>query len=333
MEQARLQELLEKLANNRITATELDILMQAIQDEAHYDKLDQVLGQFQHIPNDRYVDNRERSIRTYQQIISDQRFVKSRRQKRIYLTVAAASIVMTAISLIIVLFYTSSLKKKDSKREFTTTWTAPLGKQRQIVLSDGTSVWLNAGSKLGIATDFNQTDRRVSLVGEAYFNVRTDQQKPFSVITGSLTTSVLGTIFNINSFDAKKVTITVAQGKIAVQRKAETLSLLTENQQLLYNVHTGIKKLKEVKAVDFTAWIHQRLRFNNVSMAEAGKSLERWSNKTFVYRNPAIRACHFTVSFHKGEDLKQMLNVICALNDFKYEIKSDTVYLDGKGCQ
>lgn len=331
MEQARLQELLEKLADNRITAEELTILMQAIRTDARGKELDSILEQFQELPVIPHLDDQEQADKSYQKIISDKRFKESSKQKKTYLGWVAACIALLLIGTL--LLYGPSMQHKPFRSTLATTWTAPLGEQRQIELPDGTSVWLNAGSKLHIAGDYNARDRRVLLTGEAYFDVQSDKQKPFMVETGPLVTKVLGTAFNINTFDAEHIAVTVQKGSIAVQKQAETISLLRKNQQLVYNIHTNDKQLHEVKAHAIIAWIHQRLRFDNVSMANAGKTLERWSNKTFIYRNKAIRDCHFTVSFHEGENLREMLNVISALNNFKYEIKNDTVYFDGDGCE
>ncbi|MGK9117568.1 FecR family protein [Olivibacter jilunii] len=331
MDQTRLRELLEKLASDRITAEELHRLMQAIQDDTYTEELDQALRRFQDLPIVPHLDDQEQSLKSYQRIISDKRFLQARKQKRLYLTWVAASLALILVGAL--LYQRLSSPREHLRNAFTTTWTAPLGEQRQIELPDGTSVWLNAGSRLDIPRNYNDNDRRVVLAGEAYFDVQSNKQKPFTVETGSLITKVLGTAFNINSFDASHIAVTVRQGKIAVQHEAETVSLLTANQQLIYNVHTNHKQVRNVNATAMIAWIHQRLRFDNISMADAGKALERWSNKTFIYRNDAIRGCHFTVSFHEGENLREMLNVISALNNFKYEIKNDTVYLDGNGCE
>ncbi|HWV72122.1 MAG TPA: FecR domain-containing protein [Pseudosphingobacterium sp.] len=334
MDQQRLNELFNKLADNTISETELRELMLAIKDDSIPNLLvDKALQQLQDRPIYKHLINSKRAETSYRAILSDRRFIKSKKTKKFRFIAVASTIVLIIASSIIFYLSNYSSNALTDKNPVDISWSVPFGKQRQIKLSDGTRVWLNAGSRLRIFPDYNKADRKVILYGEAYFDVHTDSNKPFTVKTGTLTTRVLGTAFNVNTFHPEEISITVEKGKVSVQSKQETLSILTENQQIVYNANTKIKNLSTVNAKDAIGWIHRQLKFSNVRLEEAGKTLQRWSNKTIIYQNDAIKDCRFTVSFHEGENLTEMLQVISTLNNLKYELKGDTIYFNGNGCE
>ncbi|MET3115649.1 hypothetical protein AAKU52_003401 [Pedobacter sp. CG_S7] len=91
------------------------------------------------------------------------------------------------------------------------------GKVIKITLSDGSKVWLNAGSKISFPKSFGKSKREISLFGEAYFEVEHEQHRPFIIHTGAIITQVLGTSFNINAYALNKnIKVTVLTGKVAV---------------------------------------------------------------------------------------------------------------------
>jgi len=122
--------------------------------------------------------------------------------------------------------------------------TAPKGSKTEMVLADGSKVWLNAGSILKYGTDFNKTDREVFLDGEAYFDVAKNKNKPFLVRTSKLTLRVLGTSFNVKSYSEENtIETTLIRGAVKVE-KCEmdgTVSnyILKPNQKAIFNKTVG----------------------------------------------------------------------------------------------
>lgn len=336
MDQIRLNTLIDKLADNTINEQELQELLYTIQHTSEADPLlDQALQRLQELPVFPHLVDSDRAKATYASIKSDKRFIHAKQSGWPIPAIAAACIALCIISSLAIFYFDASREASPVIQETLAqqSWSVPLGKREQVTLPDGSLVWINAGSTLSIPSSYNEKVREVYLTGEAYFDVKANKARPFLVKTGTLTTKVLGTAFNINTFDPNKIAFTVQNGKVAVQHQQEDLSVLTGNQQLLYNPKTKSKQLLSVNALDAIGWTHNKLKFDDTSLEEAGKILARWTNKTFIYRNASIKTCHFTVSFHEGESLEEMLTVISALNNFSYEIKGNTVYLDGRGCE
>src|SRR5690606_5397237 len=113
-----------------------------------------------------------------------------------------------------------SLNNKDMTRdnaELYNTIATPRGGQYQITLSDGTKVWLNASSSIHFPVVFTGNERKVEITGEAYFEVKKDERKPFKVLTTSSAVEVLGTHFNVNSYDDEaSIKTTLLEGKVRV---------------------------------------------------------------------------------------------------------------------
>lgn len=334
MDQLRLHELINKLADNTISEYEFRELMLIIKDDpAAHSILDKALQQLQDRPIYKHLINKERADASYKTITTDKRFTTSKRSGRLRLLAVASTIVLLIASSMILYLNKYFANPNTNKKAASMSWSVPFGQQRKIKLPDGTQVWMNAGSRLRIVSEYNKTARAVFLSGEAYFDVQTDKDKPFMVKAGTVTTKVLGTAFNINTFNPEQISITVQKGKVSVLSKQENLSILTENQQLVYNSNTKIKSLSTVSAGDAIGWIHRQLKFDNVRLEEAGETLQRWTNKTIIYQNNAIKDCRFTVSFHEDENLTEMLQVISRLNNIKYVLKGDTIYFNGSGCE
>lgn len=122
--------------------------------------------------------------------------------------------------------------------------TAPKGSKTEMILADGSKVWLNAGSVLKYSTDFNKTNREVYLNGEAYFDVTKNKNKPFLVRTGNLTLRVLGTSFNVKSYgEENTVETTLIKGAVKVEKVEKNGSisnfLLKPNQKAIFNKTNG----------------------------------------------------------------------------------------------
>ena len=135
----------------------------------------------------------------------------------------------------------------------------PYGKTAQLSLADGTQVWLNAGSQLIFPNHFNDVDeRKVMLVGEAYFDVVHNNEKPFKVVTEDVSYTVLGTSFNIRSYkngNANSATLTI--GSLQVEQKSllnKQRTILKPGQQSIFNKSTGRIKVHKVNTHVFTSW-------------------------------------------------------------------------------
>jgi ferric-dicitrate binding protein FerR (iron transport regulator) len=143
--------------------------------------------------------------------------------------------------------------------------------QRQLInLPDGSTVILNQNSKLEYPPDFSSNTRDVYLNGEAFFDIKHNPSKPFIVHTGSISTKVLGTAFNIHAYRSQKfVEVTVTRGKVEVKSNEKLLGVLQKNEQLIFNIASEVYAKKTVSTEPVIAWRKNELYFDDITFAEA----------------------------------------------------------------
>ena len=175
----------------------------------------------------------------------------------------------------------SATKARDTVEILNTVQTLT-GMEYTLTLSDGTRVFLNAETKLKFPTIFKGTQRVVELEGEAYFDVKKDENHSFIVKTGSMNVRVLGTSFNVRSYvNEHDVTTTLVEGKVAVS-DGEVQKTLVPGEQAVYIKETGKMEVKEVDVSLYTAWHSGKFIFRNETLEDMMIYLSRWYG--FKYR-------------------------------------------------
>ena len=161
----------------------------------------------------------------------------------------------------------------------------PYGKRSDIVLADGTHIWLNSGSQLSYPVKFEADSREVYLSGEAFFKVKTNLDKPFYVITRDVKVKVFGTSFNISSYDEDKTIETVlVEGKISAGKNkmfAKTINIVP-GERMTYDKKNETLSTDKVDVKMFSSWVNGYLVFENVPLTEIFEKLERLYNKKIV---------------------------------------------------
>ncbi|ADY52938.1 anti-FecI sigma factor, FecR [Pseudopedobacter saltans DSM 12145] len=204
------------------------------------------------------------------------------------------------------------------------------GEVKHVILSDGTKVWLNAKSEFRYPKVFSGNRREVFLDGEAYFEVKRDEKKPFTIISNGIKTTVLGTSFNINSYkNAMGTKVSVVSGKVSVEKENKQV-YLEKNQQGFYNAKTdGLSKLP-VDASSLSSWKDGRLEFNHVGLNEVIATIQRnFSQQVKVADN--LKNCEVSADFTDME-LEKIMKILSEVVGGRYERKGDTFYLSGTGC-
>ena len=207
------------------------------------------------------------------------------------------------------------------------TMTTPRGRQFMITLPDGTEVWLNAASSIRFPVEFNATERRVELSGEAFFHVKSMNlpafkgrpaiKVPFVVnVNKQLDVEVLGTQFNINAYtNEKAINTTLTEGVVRVRTNAsadeasQTAMLLPGQQASVKN--SGSKKITVLDAEldKVTAWKNGLFNFENVSLADAMLQLERWYDIDVAYEK-AIPNIWFSGKISRETNLTGLLKIL-----------------------
>ncbi|WP_207533583.1 FecR family protein [Desertivirga arenae] len=197
-------------------------------------------------------------------------------------------------------------KESQSAKVSYNTISTPRGGQFQIELPDGTKVWLNAASSLVFPTHFNGKQRKVSLKGEAYFEVAKNKAKPFLVDVNKSTVEVLGTHFNIMGYeDERSTNTTLLEGSVKVTsgNRSELLTPGTEAR-----VSGGIT-LHEVDPSQSVAWKNGLFVFDNESLGSIMRKLSRWYDVDIDIKGD-IAQKHFGGTVSRFDDINDVLKII-----------------------
>jgi ferric-dicitrate binding protein FerR (iron transport regulator) len=163
------------------------------------------------------------------------------------------------------------------------TLTTAKGKQFRMTLPDGTLVWLNSFSSLHYPTRFTGATRPVEVTGEAYFEVAADAARPFIVQTGRQEITVLGTHFNVNSYEDEPATrTTLLEGAVRVGNAAGQVSL-RPGQQASVGQHDKKISVAEVNAEEAVAWKNGYFHFDNADIQTVMRQLARWYDVEVKY--------------------------------------------------
>lgn len=211
------------------------------------------------------------------------------------------------------------------------------GIRSKIMLPDGSLVWLNTESKLTYHQDFGETIRAVYLSGEAFFEVEKNPEVPFIIYLEKNHIQVMGTSFNVKSYENEKtVETSVMTGEVLFVKKGtgaekkDSVYYITPNQKLAFFKDSGhVEKIK-VNSQEDIAWIQGKLIFKNETWDQIAKTLERTYDTTIAFENPSLRNCRLTATFQE-KTLREVLELIAMTEDFNYEIRQQ-VLIKGKGC-
>ncbi|MGJ5641479.1 FecR family protein [Formosa sp. S-31] len=164
------------------------------------------------------------------------------------------------------------------------TLTNPKGsKVIDLVLSDGSQVWLNSGSSITFPVTFKGNNRKVSVVGEAYFEVAHDDSKPFYVSKGDMNVRVLGTHFNVKAYnDDSDIRVTLLEGSVEVNNANQHV-LIKPGQQAIIENESAIKLAHNIDVDQVMAWKNGVFKFDNSPIESALKELGRWYNVEIIY--------------------------------------------------
>lgn len=249
-------------------------------------------------------------------------------RKKRYLLAAAASLALT------VCFFAWFFVGKTPENHLTVS--NPAGTVRQIILPDGSSVWLNASSTLRFPEKFGEC-REVELKGEACFDVKKDPRKPFRVRTPALTVRVLGTLFGVQAYEGTgRVHVVVERGRVRVDdEQHQSIGILGAGQLLEYDTATGKSGIQQVKAASRLAWKEGKLDFRSRNLEEIAGLLEKWYGVTITFDNERLKECRYHATFDNDIPLRELLELLCEINDIRFSIdpERNEVRLGGRGCE
>jgi len=256
-----------------------------------------------------------------QKISAKNRFRK-RLPSRLKYAVAIAAVVV--LCLIIYSVINNYFRKNQLSQQYTEIVT-PMGQKVTVMLPDSSSVWLNSGSSLKYARDFNSREREVILKGEAFFEIKKDKSKRFRVKSGSLNVDVYGTSFNVKNYSDDNIQeVTVAEGIVGLSDRSKEIHRLTKGDQAILNKEQGKVIYTKGDPDLVTSWKNNELIFRNTPIQEVVKYLERWYGVNITIDDAMKNEHNYTFKV-KTESFREILDMMKIMTPFRYQVNGKDV--------
>lgn len=234
----------------------------------------------------------------------------------------AAILILPVVSALSVYYFTQDT---DNSRQ-PTVITARNGEKAEVVLPDGSKVWINSGSTLTYEKSFNRKKRPVYLEGEAYFEVAKNTKRPFIVKTQSMDVQAIGTAFNVRSYKSDQhVSAILLEGKVKVTASGKETTL-NVNQRATFDRYSNLLTTDEVRASRFIEWKNGNIYFNNQTFNDIALTLSRIYNVNIQFASEELRPMRFSGTLGSS-GIKNALDILSLASPMYYDVKDTTIIL------
>lgn len=213
---------------------------------------------------------------------------------------------------------------------------APRGQKSQIVLTDGTKVWLNSDTKIKYPGTFSKNQRDIYLEGEAFFEVSKNLHHPFVVHTSQLDVKVLGTRFNVKAYaDEEQIETSLFEGKVNLEWNANSSGQTLKKEVIPGQSFAFSKASQELAANPFPqdeidGWKKNRLIFRDDTFANLVRKVERWYDIDVIYDEKQFNDRRLTVELYEGERLERLMEIVSLTLSVDYRYEKDKIILTPK---
>ena len=213
---------------------------------------------------------------------------------------------------------------------------APRGQKSQIVLPDGTKIWLNSDTKIKYPGNFSKNQRDVYLVGEAFFEVTKNAHQPFIVHTSGVNVKVLGTKFNVKAYpDEDKVETSLFEGKINLMFDCSNGQNQIQKEILPGESFSYSKADRHLVSNSFpqeeiNGWKKNQLIFKDDTFSNLVRKVERWYDVKVVYDEKLFDDRRLTVELYEGERIERLLEIISRALSVNYKYEKGEIKLTPK---
>lgn len=207
----------------------------------------------------------------------------------------------------------------------------PFGKTSEILLPDSTKVFINAGSRLVYPEFFVDKKREVFLVGEAFFEVKDDEEHPFIVQTSDLRIKVMGTKFNVSAYPSDNIIETVlTEGKISIRENSSSLFATSKDlepgQLASFNKISNETLIQVVRTENYTLWKEGLYKFDHSDLSRVIKKLERYYNLRFSYSDPMLGIIKISGKLDLNETQDEIISRVALAASIKIVKKGKSHY-------
>lgn len=329
-EEFDIRELITKFLAGEVTPKELDLLNRILGESEEYRRL---FNQENELWNEYGVNTKLHYYKTDEawNVISSKLAIGEGKSKsvviinkhKIRLLLAAAS-VATAVAIGSLTLLFLSRQPVEEVSFATTSVMTDDGQKAHIYMPDSTEVYMNSGSTLRYDAGYNTNNRTVTLSGEAFFDVRTNPDKPFIVQAGQLTVTATGTRFNVLSYyNENRIETTLEKGEINVTVEGKDPIIVEPGQQVVYYQRTKKASLMNVNTETYTSWKENKLRLIDTPFEEALRRIGRRYNVVFEVRNTDLLDLKYTATFI-DESIEEVMQLLKSVSPISYEIHMRT---------
>ncbi len=206
----------------------------------------------------------------------------------------------------------------------------PFGAEYNLKLSDGSKIFLNAGSSLRYPDQFSGKKREIFLTGEAYFEVASDSSHPFIVHTPDVVIRVLGTSFNVNAYpDGKWVKTTLVQGRVEA-KCGDNSFIMQPGTQVAYNKETQEAKCFPVNTQQYISWKNGYYDFEDMPLGELMQIFTRWYNIKLEFAKSELKEIKFSGRLKRYDDLRPLFKMLEYTRDIRFIIREDKIIIQEK---
>ncbi len=213
---------------------------------------------------------------------------------------------------------------------------APRGQKSQIVLSDGTKIWLNSDTKIKYPGVFSKSERDIYLEGEAFFEVSKNPHQPFIVHTSGVSVKVLGTKFNVRAYsDENQIETSLFEGKIDLLYSGTKASgvkekYVTPGESFVYSKTNQELVPNKFPGEEIDGWKKNQLIFKDDTFNNLVRKVERWYDVKVLYNEKLFSDRRLTVELYEGERLDRLMEIISLTLSVDYKYEKGTVILTPK---
>ncbi|WP_449440184.1 FecR family protein [Pedobacter steynii] len=237
------------------------------------------------------------------------------------------------LPLVFGLYYLSKSKKETVAKVALIESYNPKGQRSIVTLSDGTLIYLGSNSKIRYPKTFSNV-REMELIGEAFFKVKRDPSRPFIIHTNTVQTKVLGTSFKIEAFKGSPIAVSVATGKVRVDRETTpnkkqltSVAVLTPGNVVNWDEKTNKASLSTIDPHELEQWKDGNLIFSNQRLADVLAVLERCYNVKINVTSNSLSNFRINTTCSLNESITKVMDVLSKAADFKYKLDDDQIII------
>jgi len=197
----------------------------------------------------------------------------------------------------------------------------------QLVLPDGTMVWINSGSQLDYPTKFDYNIREVTLEGEAFFNVATETERPFVVNTPGMQITATGTEFNIYSYPGDVAETTLVSGILSVDAGNDFFVELAPGEQARFQPGMDSIHVHKVNTNLYTSWVQGVFSFRDILLEDLAIRMERWYDVNIVFEDPDIKEIRLTGAMEKEKPVEYLVFLIEKTANVRFRVEDEIIFI------